>query len=179
MSSFPKDINPEKEDDIDNNNFTKIMDLIKKLNEKSNISKLKEINDKCVNLIYDEKAKKSLECFKKLESFLESAVIDKKNLIPKKFIIIVLHNIACCYQKLKDLNNTILYLEALLYHFDTNLEKKYKISISAEYFDSLVKSKNYIFDKKTLGDLILELRFSAKFHIQMSVILSQNKRKWK
>ena len=177
MSSFPKDINPEKEeDDTDNNNFTKIMTLIKKLNEKSNINKLKDINAKCVDLIFDEKTKKSLECFKKLESFLEGAVIDKKILIPKKYIIIVLHNIACCFQKLKDINNTILYLEALIYHFDALLEKKYKISITSEYFDSLIKSKNYLYDKKNLGDLILELRFCAKFHIQMSVVLSQAKR---
>ena len=177
MSSFPKDINPEKEeDDIDNNNFTKIMSLINKLNEKSNISKLKDINSKCVDLIFEEKTKKSLECLKKLESFLEGAVIDNKILIPKKYIIIVLHNIACCFQKLKDLNKTILYLEALIYHFDVSLEKKYKISINSEYFDSLIKSQNYFYDKKNLGDLILELRFCAKFHIQMSVVLSQAKR---
>ena len=170
MSSF---LQEKDEEDIKNKTYTKIMTLIKNLNEKTNFSKLKEINSKCVDLILEEKTKKSLEFLKNLESFLETAVIDMKLSIPKKFIIIILNNISCCYEKLKDLDNCIIYFEALLYHFDSSLEKNYKISLTSEYFDSLLKTKYYFFDKKNLGDLILELRFCAKFHIQFSLLLSK------
>ena len=177
MSSFPKEINPEKEDDdYESDNSSNIIKLINNLEENTNLDKLREINAKCVDLIFEEKPKKSLEYLKKLESFLESSVIDTNILIPKKFIIIILHNIACCFYKLKDLDNCVLYFDALIYHFDKNLENKYKISMTLNYFDSLIKSKNIIYEKKNLGEWVLDLRFSAKFHIQMSVLLSQAKR---
>ena len=173
MSSFFQE---KDEEDLKNSAYSKLTTLINNLNEKTNISKLKEINSKCVDLILEDKDKKSLEFLKNLESFLETAVIDMKAEIPKKYLIIVLHNIACCYDKLKDLDNCLIYFEALLYHFDSSLEKKYKISITPEYFDSLIKTNYYFIDKKNLGDLILELRFCAKFHIQMSILLSKVKK---
>jgi hypothetical protein len=40
----------------------------------------------------------------------------------------------------------------------------------------LIKAQNHNDDKNLLGDLILELRFCAKFHLQMSVILSESNR---
>ena len=177
MSYFPQEINQAKEDtQLDSENSSNIITLINNLDENSTIEQLKEINAQCVDLIFEEKPIKSLEYLKKLESFLETAVIETNIIIPKKIIIIVLYNIACCFQKLKDLDNCILYLDALIYHFDKNLEKKYNISITLDYFDSLIKSKNIFSEKKDLGDWVLDLRFSAKFHIQMSVILSQAKR---
>ena len=148
------------------------------LNEKNiNIKKLNEINAKCVDLIYDEKFKKSLNIYKKIENFLENAVMDNVTLlIPKKFVIIVLYNLATCFYKLKNLENSIIYLDAVIYHFDTSLEKKYKIKINEEFFDSLIKNKKILEINTKIGDWILELRFCAKFHIQMSVILSEAKR---
>ena len=40
-----------------------------------------------------------------------------------------MHNIACCYQKLKDYENCIVYLDAVIYHFENEIEKKYKVKI--------------------------------------------------
>ena len=56
------------------------------------------------------------------------------------------------------------------------IEKKHNIKINEEYFDALIKSQNHNYDKNLLGDLILELRFCAKFHLQMSVVLSESNR---
>ena len=158
------------------NNDSEILNLIEDFDENCDLEKLKEINIKSVDLIFEEKPQKSLDILKKLESFLENKIIDMKTKISKKFIIIILHNIACCYQKLKDYDNCINYLEAVIYHFDKIIEKKHKIVISEEYFDSLIKNKNSNYEKKLLGDLILELRFCAKFHLQMGVIFSEAKR---
>ena len=85
-----------------------------------------------------------------------------------------MHNLACCYQKLKDYDNCIMYLDSVIYHFDKELEKKHHIKINEDYlYHNLNKDQsNY----SLLGDLILELRFSAKFHLQMCAVLSQANR---
>ena len=176
MTFVPKDKIIDEEDEESDNSSDIMSILINELYEKPTIDKLLDVNKKCVDLILEEKYKIVLEYFKKLEPFLESVIMDMKMLIPKKFILLFLNNMACCFQKLKDSENCISYLDALIFHFDNSLEKKYKILISEEYFDSLIKSKNYVYDKKNLGDLILELRFCAKFHIQLSISLSQAKR---
>ena len=142
--------------------------------ENLDIQKIKELNSKCVEFIFEEKTDISLEILKKLELFLESNIIETKFNLDKKLIIIILHNLACCYQKLKDYDNCIIYLDGVIYHFDKELEKKYQIKINEEYFyQNLNKDQtNY----SLLGDLILELRFSAKFHLQMCAVLSQANR---
>ena len=67
MSSFFQE---KDEEDLKNSAYSKLTTLINNLNEKTNISKLKEINSKCVDLILEDKDKKSLEFLKNLESFL-------------------------------------------------------------------------------------------------------------
>ena len=165
-----------KDGENDNNNESEELNLFDELDENCDFEKLKEINIKSVDLIFEEKTQKSLDILKKLETFLENKIIDMKPNVGKKFIIIVLHNIACCFQKLKDYENCIIYLEAVIYHFDKLIEEKHKIIINEEYFDSLIKNHNYNYEKKLLGDLILELRFCAKFHLQIGVALSEAKR---
>ena len=133
--------------------------------------KIKEFNSKSVDLIFDDKIESALDILKKIEVFLETNAIESKTNLDKKILIIILHNLACCYQKSKDFENCISYLEAVIYHFDTSLEPKHKIKINEDYF---IKSINQ--DQSTyslLGDFILELRFSAKFHLQMCAVLSQ------
>ena len=139
--------------------------------ENLDIQKIKELNSKCVEFIFEEKTEISLEILKKLELFLESNLIEPKFNFDKKLIIIILHNLACCYQKLKDYNNCIMYLDGVIYHFDKELEKKHQIRIKEDYlYNNINKDQsNY----SLLGDLILELRFSAKFHLQMCAVLSQ------
>jgi hypothetical protein len=50
----------------------------------------------------------------------------------KKTLILILHNIAVCHQKLKDFENCIIYLEAVIFHYDGLIENKHGIKISPE-----------------------------------------------
>ncbi len=47
----------------------------------------------------------------------------------KKILILILHNIACSYQKLKDYENCVAYLDAVIFHYDSTLEQNHKIKI--------------------------------------------------
>ena len=164
-----------KEQEIQNSkesNISKNYEL--NILENLDIQKIKELNSNCVELIFEEKTEISLEILKKIEMFLESNLTESKFNFDKKLIIIILHNLACCYQKLKDYDNCIIYLDGVIYHFDKELEKKHHIKINEEYlYQNLNKDQsNY----SLLGDLILELRFSAKFHLQMCAVLTQANR---
>ena len=138
------------------------------------INRFKELNNKCAELISEEKVEEAIKILKKIELFLESNIMDQRLNFDKKLLIIILHNIACAHQKLKDLDNCISYLESVLYHYDLSLEKKHNIKINDNYFIQHIRENkdNY----QLLGDLILELRYSAKFHLQMSAILSEANR---
>lgn len=133
--------------------------------------KMKEFNTKSVDLIFDDKVESALEILKKIEVFLEANAIETKTSLDKKILIIILHNLACCYQKTKDFENCISYLEAVIYHFDGALEPKHKIKINEDYFIKSIHQDQSSYS--LLGDFILELRFSAKFHLQMCAVLSQ------
>ena len=152
-----------------NNNYSYNFDLNYPL--KLDTTKIKDLNNKCAELISEEKPQESLKIFKKIEIFLETNILDAKLNIDKKLLVIILHNIACCHQKLKDYDNCISYLESVVYHYDLSLEKKHNIKINENYLIQHIKEnkENY----PLLGDLILELRYSAKFHLQMSALLSQ------
>ncbi len=52
--------------------------------------------------------------------------------LDKKSLIQILLNTEYCYQSLKEYDNCISYLEAVIYHFDGILEARYKIKLTAE-----------------------------------------------
>ena len=134
--------------------------------------KIKEFNSKSVDFMLKEKYENALEILKTVEIFLEANIIETNSKLDKKLLSIILHNIACCYQKIKDYNSCISYLEAVIFHFDNYLETKHKFNLTEEYFLKSILS-NKIKKSSLKGDFILELRFSAKFHLQMCAVLSQ------
>ena len=164
------DPNNANSNNIDFNNFENENNNID-ISSNLDFNKIKDYNNKSVDYIFDEKIDIALEILKKIEVFLETNAIESKLNLDEKIIIIILHNLACCYQKLKDFENCISYLEAVIYHFDSSLEPKHHIKINEDYF---LKSRNEDQSNYSLlGDFILELRFSAKFHLQMCAVLSQ------
>ena len=171
MSSQPKsNLTDPNNNDIEMNIIPSNLNNID-FTSNLDFKKIKDYNNKSVDYIFDEKIDIALEILKKIEVFLESNAIESKLNLDEKILIIILHNLSCCYQKLKDFENCIAYLEAVIYHFDLSLEPKHKMKINEEYF---LKSRNEDQSKYSLlGDFILELRFSAKFHLQMCAVLSQ------
>ena len=154
---------------------TKIIEL--NILENLNIQKIKDLNSKCLEFIFVDKSEIALEILKKLEAFLETNILEAKFNFDNKLIILIIHNIACCYQKLKDYENCISYLDSVIYHFEKEIEKKYKIKINEEsILQNIYKD---ISSNSLLGDMILELRFCAKFHLQMCAVLSQAKKHMK
>ena len=100
--------------------------------ENLDIPKIKELNTKCIEFFFEDKSELALEILKKLEIFLESNVLEPKFNYDSKLILLIMHNIACCYQTLKDYENCILYLDSVIYHFENELEDKFKIKINED-----------------------------------------------
>ena len=137
-----------------------------------NNDKLKEFNNKSVEYIMKDQIEHAIEILKTVEVYLESNIIETTTHVDKKMLIIVLHNIACCYQKVKDFDSCIAYLDAVIFHFDNILQCKHNVILNEEYFVKSILTCNNS-EMQLKGDLILELRFSAKFHLQMCAVLSQ------
>ena len=119
---------------ISNNQMKIEQNVLNQSQSNFDFDKIKEFNSKSVDLIFDDKIESALDILKKIEVFLEANAIEAKTNLDKKILIIILHNLACCYQKTKDFENCISYLEAVIYHFDTSLEPKHKIKINEDYF---------------------------------------------
>ena len=114
----------ESQENFESNSLINI-DMV--LSSGFDMEKIKQFNTKSVDLIFEEKIEESLEIWKKLEIFFEANAVGAKLNLDKKILIIIIHNLACCYQKLKDFENYIYYLESVIYHFDSLLEPKHKI----------------------------------------------------
>ncbi len=132
--------------------------------------KILEINNTCIQMILEEKLSTSLELLTEANNILEQYSNQIKE---SKLKVIINHNIACCYQKLKNIPKCIIYLEKVNELFNKYLENKHKISINTSFFLDKILNNN-VQSNILLGDFILELRFCAKFHLQMCAAYSQN-----
>ena len=94
-------------------------------------------------MLHKDEEDRDIIILKKLELCLESNVIDPKIDFDKKLLVIILHNIACCHQKLQEINNCISYLEAVIYHYDLSLENKHNIKMNENFFLYHLKEKSH------------------------------------
>ncbi len=134
------------------------------------IQKILEINNTCIQMILEEKLSSSLELLNEANNILEQYSTQIKN---PKLKVIINHNIACCYQKLKNIPKCIVHLKKVNELFNKYLENKHKITINTSFFLDKILNNN-IESNILLGDFILELRFCAKFHLQMCAAYSQS-----
>ena len=131
---------------------------------------LLELNNFAIQMIVDEKIEEALEILKDAEKKLEK----NNNLLTEpKIKVIINHNMACCYQKMKNIQKCIFYLEKVNNEFNSYLEKKHQVIIDNNFFINKILLEQAKPDV-LYGDFILELRFCAKFHLQMCAAYSQS-----
>ena len=144
---------------------------------KTNISEMNffsknllDLNNSAIQMIVDEKIEEALEILKDAEKKLEK----NNNLLTEpKIKVIINHNMACCYQKVKNIQKCIFYLEKVNNEFNSYLEKKHHVIIDNNFFINKILLEQAKSDV-LYGDFILELRFCAKFHLQMCAAYSQS-----
>lgn len=123
--------------DIQSNNPT-LIGKTEKVSETPELVALEDINLKAIDLLSEEKPEEALSVLKKGEAILENLVIDTALKIDKKLLFIILHNMACCYQKLKDFDNCVIYLEAVIFHFDNLIEAKFGLKMNEECNQTII-----------------------------------------
>ena len=131
---------------------------------------LLDLNNSAIQMIVDEKIEEALEILKDAEKKLEK---NNTLIIEPKIKIIINHNMACCYQKMKNIQKCIFYLEKVNNEFNSYLEKKHQVIIDNNFFINKILLEQAKPDV-LYGDFILELRFCAKFHLQMCAAYSQS-----
>ena len=95
MNENPYDSNSRNKSESDiqsskSSSKSKVIEL--NLMENFDISKIKELNTKCVEFIFDEKSEIGLEILKKLELFIESNALESKFNFDSKLIISIMNN---------------------------------------------------------------------------------------
>ena len=131
---------------------------------------LLDLNNSAIQMIVDEKIEEALEILKDAEKKLEK---NNTLIIEPKIKVIISHNMACCYQKMKNIQKCIFYLEKVNNEFNSYLEKKHQVIIDNNFFINKILLEQAKPDV-LYGDFILELRFCAKFHLQMCAAYSQS-----
>ena len=129
-----------------------------------------ESNNTAIQMIVDKKIEEALEILKESEKKIEK---NSNILTEPKVKVIINHNMACCYQKIKNIQKCIFYLEKVNNEFNSYLEKKHQVLIDINYFINKILLEQ-IKPEVLYGDFILELRFCAKFHLQMCAAYSQS-----
>ena len=92
INQIPKNI------DIELTNISNYIDR----NANLDLKKIIKYNDKCAEAILEDKIELPKEILSKLEVYLETNAIESKLNLDKKILIVILQNLACCYQKIKD-----------------------------------------------------------------------------
>lgn len=139
-------------------------------NSSTIVHQILELNNQSIQLILEENIEAALEILSDAQILLSK---NKSLITESKVSVIINHNTACCYQKQKNIEKCINYLQKVNNEFNIYLENKHKIQINTNFFLNKILTEQ-INSNILLGDFILELRFCAKFHLQMCAAFSQN-----
>ena len=86
---------------------------------------------------------------------LESNII-----LDKKILMVVLHNVACCHQKVKDFNSCLTYIDAILFHFDCIIENNDANIINCVEVElQQLKQGSFITDYKIINKQVASISF--------------------
>lgn len=146
-----------------------------------------EVNlTKSVILIEDDSISQALVILRKVETKmlnldnLENSDSENKCKFIKnstfiKIIITLYNNIACCYQKQKNFQQCIISLKKIIKYYNDYLHTRFNVDNDINFKDMEEFEKKSKSEKlKYLGDFILQIRFSAKYRLQLCAVLSQN-----
>ena len=134
------------------------------------LKKYIQLNNSAIQIIVDEKIEEALDILKDGEKKLEK---NTNLLFEPKIKVIIIHNMACCYKKMKIIQKCIFYLEKVNNEFNSYLEKKHQVFIDNNFFNNIILLEQASHDL-LYGYFILELRFCAKFHLQMCAAFFQS-----
>ena len=95
------------------------------------IHQILELNTQSIQLILEENIEAALEILSDAQNLL---LKHKQIITEPKVSVIINHNTACCYQKQKNIEKCIIYLQKVNNEFNLYLENKHKIQISSNFF---------------------------------------------
>ena len=81
---------------------------------------MKELNETAIYALNNDDNENALECLKRAEQLLEVITSEGKD-IDRNIIIIVLYNIACCYQRLGMLDECVSYLDGTIFNIKSKI----------------------------------------------------------
>jgi hypothetical protein len=114
-------------------------------------SLLKELNETAIYALTNDDNENALECLKRAEQLLEVITSEGKD-VDRNLIIIVLYNIACCYQRLGMLEECVSYLDGTVFNLKSKITE----------FEHIEDNNNKRFN---ISSKMQKLRYQCKTHL--------------
>jgi hypothetical protein len=131
-----------------------------------------ELSSNAKESINIDRAKEALVYLNEAEKILEYAASCGKT-IDKYIIISVLHNIACCYQKVWELDKCSQYLEALVFNFNSFMKTDPPPRNDPFKNDSHSDDRKRRSEDSIIAESLDRKTFLARYYLQFCAVNSQ------